>query len=160
MPSYLALSARLSWIPVPGQTMTPIDRMPSMASLRLKGAALACLRLLRRWLFGDLGYLDRLLDGTQQGHLRQPRRHPARPAGDPRAYALRTRMLDPKIFAEFCDAYTQEWNRLRMDARQHQCCRGPLYPVEWATGELGQQLGVAGSCHGRHDPALWQPRHS
>ncbi len=82
------------------------------------------LRLLRRWLFGDLGYLDRLLDGTQQGHLRQPRQHPARPAGDPRAYALRTRMLDPNIFAEFCDAYTQEMNRLRMDARQHQCCRG------------------------------------
>ena len=31
--------------------------------------------------------------------------------------ALRTRMLDPKIFAEFCDAYTQEMNRLRLDAR-------------------------------------------
>ncbi len=30
---------------------------------------------------------------------------------------LGTRMLDPKIFAEFCDAYTQEMNRLRMDAR-------------------------------------------
>ncbi len=31
--------------------------------------------------------------------------------------ALRTRMLDPTIFAEFCDAYTQEMNRLRMEAR-------------------------------------------
>jgi DNA invertase Pin-like site-specific DNA recombinase len=31
--------------------------------------------------------------------------------------ALRTRMLDPKIFAEFCDAYTQETNRLRMESR-------------------------------------------
>ncbi|WP_246811634.1 hypothetical protein [Mesorhizobium silamurunense] len=26
-------------------------------------------------------------------------------------------MLDPKIFAEFCDAYTQETNRLRMQSR-------------------------------------------
>lgn len=31
--------------------------------------------------------------------------------------ALRNRMLDPKIFAEFCDAYTQESNRLRMESR-------------------------------------------
>ncbi|MVA27881.1 recombinase family protein [Agrobacterium vitis] len=31
--------------------------------------------------------------------------------------ALRSRMLDPKIFAEFCDAYTQEINRLRMESR-------------------------------------------
>ncbi len=31
--------------------------------------------------------------------------------------ALRSRMLDPKIFAEFCDAYTQETNRLRMESR-------------------------------------------
>ncbi|KTT95725.1 recombinase family protein, partial [Sphingomonas sanguinis] len=33
--------------------------------------------------------------------------------------ALRTRMLDPTIFAEFCDAYTQEMNRLRMEARSN-----------------------------------------
>ena len=26
-------------------------------------------------------------------------------------------MLDPKLFAEFCDAYTQETNRLRMESR-------------------------------------------
>ncbi len=31
--------------------------------------------------------------------------------------ALRNRMLDPKVFAEFCDAYTQETNRLRMESR-------------------------------------------
>ena len=31
--------------------------------------------------------------------------------------ALRTRMLDPRLFAEFCDAYTRETNRLRMQAR-------------------------------------------
>ena len=31
--------------------------------------------------------------------------------------ALRNRMLDPEIFAEFCDAYTQETNRLRMESR-------------------------------------------
>ncbi|MBW9091979.1 recombinase family protein [Rhizobium wenxiniae] len=31
--------------------------------------------------------------------------------------ALRNRMLDPAIFAEFCDAYTQETNRLRMESR-------------------------------------------
>ncbi|UXT21138.1 recombinase family protein [Agrobacterium tumefaciens] len=31
--------------------------------------------------------------------------------------ALRNRMLEPAIFAEFCDAYTQESNRLRMEAR-------------------------------------------
>ncbi|MBN9431703.1 MAG: recombinase family protein [Bosea sp.] len=31
--------------------------------------------------------------------------------------ALRNRMLDPKIFAAFCDAYTQETNRLRMESR-------------------------------------------
>jgi hypothetical protein len=42
MPSFLALSARLSWMPVPGQTMTPIGRASSIASFRLKGAALAC----------------------------------------------------------------------------------------------------------------------
>jgi site-specific DNA recombinase len=33
--------------------------------------------------------------------------------------ALRNRMLDPAIFAEFCDAYTQETNRLRMESRAH-----------------------------------------
>ncbi|WP_284541115.1 hypothetical protein [Pleomorphomonas sp. T1.2MG-36] len=31
--------------------------------------------------------------------------------------ALRNRMLDPTIFAEFCDADTQEMNRLRMENR-------------------------------------------
>ena len=31
--------------------------------------------------------------------------------------ALRNRMLDPKLFAEFCDAYTQEMNRLRIESR-------------------------------------------
>ncbi|MEJ5899732.1 recombinase family protein [Ochrobactrum teleogrylli] len=30
--------------------------------------------------------------------------------------ALRNRILDPEVFAEFCDAYTQEMNRLRMEA--------------------------------------------
>ncbi|MGV1833075.1 recombinase family protein [Agrobacterium vitis] len=33
--------------------------------------------------------------------------------------ALRNRLLDPAIFAEFCDAYTQETNRLRMESRAH-----------------------------------------
>src|SRR5882762_1532180 len=42
MPSRFALSARLSWIPVPGKCMTPIGSSSSMASLRLNGAALAC----------------------------------------------------------------------------------------------------------------------
>jgi len=42
MPSFFALSARLSWIPVPGQTTTPIGRASNIASFRLKGAALAC----------------------------------------------------------------------------------------------------------------------
>jgi hypothetical protein len=41
MPIRFALSARLSWIPVPGKCMTPIGSSSSMASLRLKGAALA-----------------------------------------------------------------------------------------------------------------------
>ncbi|MCG7509065.1 recombinase family protein [Mesorhizobium sp. IRAMC:0171] len=31
--------------------------------------------------------------------------------------ALRNRMLDPNLFAEFCDAYTQETNRLRIESR-------------------------------------------
>ncbi len=31
--------------------------------------------------------------------------------------ALRNRMLDPEMFAEFCDAYTQEINRLRIESR-------------------------------------------
>ncbi|GGB09893.1 resolvase [Brucella endophytica] len=31
--------------------------------------------------------------------------------------ALRNRMLDPEIFAEFCGAYTRAMNRLRMEAR-------------------------------------------
>src|SRR5205823_3052614 len=43
MPRRRALSARLSWIPVPGKCMTPIGTSSSMASLRLNGAALACL---------------------------------------------------------------------------------------------------------------------
>src|SRR5216684_16815 len=42
MPNRFALSARLSWIPVPGKCMTPIGSSSSMASLRLNGAALAC----------------------------------------------------------------------------------------------------------------------
>jgi hypothetical protein len=42
MPRRFGLSARLSWIPVPGKCMTPIGNNSSMASLRLKGAALAC----------------------------------------------------------------------------------------------------------------------
>src|ERR1700730_2870208 len=40
MPSRFALSARLSWIPVPGKCMTPIGSSSSMASLRLNGAAM------------------------------------------------------------------------------------------------------------------------
>jgi Zn-dependent peptidase ImmA (M78 family) len=43
MPSFLALSARFSWMPLPGKTRTPTGSTSSMASLRLKGAALACL---------------------------------------------------------------------------------------------------------------------
>ncbi|MFQ0814972.1 hypothetical protein AVM02_01415 [Brucella anthropi] len=31
--------------------------------------------------------------------------------------ALRNSILDPEVFAEFCDAYTQEMNRRRMEAR-------------------------------------------
>ena len=42
MPSFLALSARFSWMPVPGNTMMPIGNASSMASLRRNGAALAC----------------------------------------------------------------------------------------------------------------------
>src|SRR5260364_15055 len=42
IPIRLALSARLSWIPVPGNTMTPIGIIVSMRSLRLNGADLAC----------------------------------------------------------------------------------------------------------------------
>ncbi len=43
--------------------------------------------------------------------------------------ALRTRMLDPTIFAEFCDAYTQEMNRLRMEARAN---------IDAAEAEIGR----------------------
>ena len=42
MPSFLALSARFSWMPLPGKTSTPTGSTSSMPSLRLKGAALAC----------------------------------------------------------------------------------------------------------------------
>jgi hypothetical protein len=42
MPSFFALSARLSWMPVPGKYISPIGRTSSMASFRLNGAALAC----------------------------------------------------------------------------------------------------------------------
>ena len=38
-PSFFALSARLPWMPVPGNTMTPIGSTSSIASLRLNGAA-------------------------------------------------------------------------------------------------------------------------
>lgn len=41
MPSLRALSARVSWMPVPGATSTPIGNTSSMASFRLNGAALA-----------------------------------------------------------------------------------------------------------------------
>jgi hypothetical protein len=44
MPSILALSARLSCMPVPGKTMTPICSTSSMASLRLN-ATCGTLRL-------------------------------------------------------------------------------------------------------------------
>ncbi len=43
IPSLRALSARLSRMPVSGKWMTPIGSVSSMASLRLEGAALACL---------------------------------------------------------------------------------------------------------------------
>jgi MFS superfamily sulfate permease-like transporter len=42
MPSFLALSARLSRMPVPGKCITPIGSTSTIASLRLNGAALAC----------------------------------------------------------------------------------------------------------------------
>jgi hypothetical protein len=42
MPSFLAPSVRLPWMPVPGNIMTPIGRTSSIASLCLNGAALAC----------------------------------------------------------------------------------------------------------------------
>ncbi|MGQ3671005.1 recombinase family protein [Xanthobacter sp. TB0136] len=43
--------------------------------------------------------------------------------------ALRNRMLDPKIFAAFCDAYTREINRLRMEACAH---------IDAAQSEIGR----------------------
>ena len=42
MPSFLALSPRLSWIPVPGNTMTPIGSTSSIASARRNGAEEIC----------------------------------------------------------------------------------------------------------------------
>lgn len=41
MPSLRALSARFSWMPEPGNTMTPIGNISRIWSLRLKGAAFA-----------------------------------------------------------------------------------------------------------------------
>src|SRR3546814_5330289 len=41
IPSLRALSARFSWIPVPGKTRAPIGNTLSIWSLRLNGAALA-----------------------------------------------------------------------------------------------------------------------
>ncbi len=38
IPSFLALSSRFSWVAVPGNTITPIGRTSSIASLRLNGA--------------------------------------------------------------------------------------------------------------------------
>src|SRR5208282_2071916 len=43
MPSFFALSARFAEIPEPGKAMTPIGSTSSIWSLRLNGAALACL---------------------------------------------------------------------------------------------------------------------
>ncbi len=43
MPSFLALSARLAEMPEPGKTITPMGSVSSIWSLRLNGAALACL---------------------------------------------------------------------------------------------------------------------
>jgi len=42
MPSLFALSARLSLIPEPGNTTTPIGSTSSSWSLRLNGAAFLC----------------------------------------------------------------------------------------------------------------------
>ena len=42
MPSFFALSARLSWMAVPGNTTIPIGRTSSIVSLRLNGAAFRC----------------------------------------------------------------------------------------------------------------------
>jgi hypothetical protein len=75
------------------------------------------MRLLRRRQFGDLGKSDRLLDRADKGTC-DNRVNIRRDELESRVLnALRNRMLDPAIFAEFCDAYTQEINRLRIESR-------------------------------------------
>ncbi|WP_220180998.1 hypothetical protein [Paracoccus versutus] len=82
---------------------------PTMRLSAVKGEAL-------RRLFGDLEGSSGLLDGAQQGHLRQPDEHPPRRAGSAGAERPAHPPGQPDLFAEFCDAYTRETNRLRMES--------------------------------------------
>jgi hypothetical protein len=72
MPSFLALSTSLFWMPLPGNIITPIGRISSIWSLRLNGAALACFGPVGPE--GDLRRLSMIgpAGGYQFGALRRP----------------------------------------------------------------------------------------
>ena len=69
IPSFLALSARLSWMPVPGKTMTPIGSTSSICVVALERRGLGVLRPVG--LEGDLRNLSVVgpLGGDQFGAL-------------------------------------------------------------------------------------------
>src|ERR1700742_3360250 len=71
LPSFLALSARLSWMPVPGKWRMPIGRTAIIASLCLNGAAFRVLGPVG--LEGDLWLLaiGRPLGGDEFGAFRR-----------------------------------------------------------------------------------------
>ena len=90
------------------------------AARRSAPAALPLVRpdplwLLRRRLFDDLRSCTRLLNGAEQGDLRQPRDDPKGSVGNS---ASSTRsviiLMEPALFAEFCEEFTREMNRVRL----------------------------------------------
>jgi site-specific DNA recombinase len=73
------------------------------------------LRRLWRWLFDDLCHSPRVLDSAQQGYL-QNRMAIKRTDLEERVLSsLKSKLMDPALFREFCDEFTREMNRLRME---------------------------------------------
>jgi site-specific DNA recombinase len=94
----------------------------------------------RRWLRHDLGRSHRLLDRPKQGDLRE-RKSIRRVLLEGRVLnALRYHLMDPALFKEFCDEFTREMNRLRMEGSALLAnVRSEVTKIE---RELGTLLGL------------------
>ena len=72
------------------------------------------------------GYVDdlegpaRLRDGAEQGHLREPANIRRDALETSVLNGLRTHLMEPELFKEFCDEFTREVNRLRMRAERNE----------------------------------------